>query len=50
MPSERKKKGLQIVLENGTPSAVILDIEDYRQGLEALGADAGKTTTVPSSG
>ena len=34
--SKAKRKPLQIVIEDGEPSAVILDIEEYRVLLERL--------------
>ncbi len=34
--SRSQKKPVQIVLENGNPSAVIIDIDDYRELLEIL--------------
>ena len=36
MKSKARKKPLQIVTENGEPSAVILDIEEYKEMLERL--------------
>ena len=36
MKSRARKKPLQIVMENGEPSAVILDIEEYKEMLERL--------------
>ena len=36
MKSRVRKKPLQIVMENGEPSAVILDIEGYKEMLEHL--------------
>ena len=36
MKSKARKKPLQVVMENGEPSAVILDIEDYKEMLERL--------------
>ncbi|MCH7745762.1 MAG: type II toxin-antitoxin system prevent-host-death family antitoxin [Chloroflexi bacterium] len=36
MKSRVRKKPLQIVMENGEPSAVILDIEEYKEMLERL--------------
>ncbi len=36
MKGKAKKKAPEIILRNGKPSAVILDIEDYREMLERL--------------
>jgi PHD/YefM family antitoxin component YafN of YafNO toxin-antitoxin module len=36
MKSKAKRKTPEIVLRDGKPSAVILDIEDYREMLERL--------------
>ena len=36
MKSKARKKPLQVVMENGEPSAVILDIEEYKEMLERL--------------
>ncbi len=36
MKRKAKKKGPEIILREGKPSAVILDIEDYRELLERL--------------
>ncbi len=36
MKGKAKKKAPEIILRDGKPSAVILDIEDYRQMLERL--------------
>ena len=36
MNDNPKKKSVQIVMENGEPSAVILGIEEYRDMLERL--------------
>ncbi len=36
MKSKMKRKTPEIVLKEGKPSAVILDIEEYRQMLERL--------------
>ena len=36
MKSRARKKPLQIVMENGEPSAVILDLEEYKGMLERL--------------
>ena len=36
MKGKVKKKTLEIVLREGKPSAVILDIDEYRQMLERL--------------
>jgi PHD/YefM family antitoxin component YafN of YafNO toxin-antitoxin module len=36
MKGKTKKKTPEIVLRNGKPSAVILDIDDYREMLERL--------------
>ena len=36
MANNRKKKRLQVIVEDGEPSAVIIDIEDYRDMLEQL--------------
>ena len=36
MKSRARKKPVQIVMENGEPSAVILDIEEYKEMLERL--------------
>jgi len=36
MKGKAKKKAPEIVLREGKPSAVILDIEDYREMLERL--------------
>ncbi len=36
MKGKAKKKGPEIILREGRPSAVILDIEDYRELLERL--------------
>ncbi|MBI2304337.1 MAG: type II toxin-antitoxin system Phd/YefM family antitoxin [Chloroflexi bacterium] len=36
MTSRAKRKSLRIVVEDGEPSGVILDIEEYRELLERL--------------
>jgi prevent-host-death family protein len=36
MKGRAKKKAPQVILREGKPSAVILDIEDYRELLERL--------------
>ena len=35
-PRRVRRKPLQVVVKDGEPSAVILDIEDYREMLERL--------------
>lgn len=35
-PRRSRRKPLQVVVKDGEPSAVILDIEDYREMLERL--------------
>ena len=37
MEDRAKKRPLQVIVENGEPSAVILDIEEYKEMLESLG-------------
>ena len=36
MQSKRHKRAVQVVVENGKPSTVILDIEEYKEMLERL--------------
>ena len=36
MANDGKKRRLQVIVENGEPSAVIIGIEDYRDMLEQL--------------
>ena len=36
MGDRAKKRPLQVIVENGQPSAVILDIEEYKEMLERL--------------
>ena len=36
MSNSPKKRPVQLIVEDGQPSAVILDIEDYREMLERL--------------
>ena len=36
MKSRARRKPLQIVVQNGEPSAVVLEIEEYRELLERL--------------
>ncbi|MCH8064096.1 MAG: type II toxin-antitoxin system Phd/YefM family antitoxin [Chloroflexi bacterium] len=36
MANDRKKRRLQVIVEDGKPSAVIIDIDDYRDMLEQL--------------
>ena len=36
MANDRKKRRLQVIVEDGEPSAVIIGIEDYREMLEQL--------------
>ncbi len=36
MANDRKKRRLQVIVEDGKPSAVIIGIEDYRDMLEQL--------------
>ncbi len=35
-PERNRRKPFQVVVKNGEPSAVILDIQDYREMLERL--------------
>ena len=35
-PTRGRRKPLQVVVKNGEPSAVILDIKDYQEMLERL--------------
>ena len=36
MANDRKKRRLQVIVEDGKPSAVIIDNDDYRDMLEQL--------------